>query len=49
MTFTEEDLIWAATRTLGCLLGALLLCGIIITLTVAIAITIKKRINPPRQ
>ncbi|WP_331742709.1 hypothetical protein [Streptomyces sp. NBC_01006] len=49
MTFTEEDLVWAAARMLACLFGALLLCGIVIIITVAVAVTVKEHRKSPRQ
>ncbi|MGW8777622.1 hypothetical protein ACWGNM_06065 [Streptomyces sp. NPDC055796] len=49
MTFTDEDLVWAAARMLAWLFGALVLCGIAIVVTVAITVTVKAHRKSPRR
>uniref|UniRef100_UPI002F90B3A2 hypothetical protein n=1 Tax=Streptomyces sp. NBC_01001 TaxID=2903713 RepID=UPI002F90B3A2 len=49
MTFTYEELAWSAARMLAYLIGGLLLCGIAVIITVALAVTIKEHTKTPRQ
>ncbi|MFD5415577.1 hypothetical protein [Streptomyces nojiriensis] len=49
MTFTYEEVAWAAALMLACVIGALLLCGITIVITVALTATVKERAKAPRQ
>ncbi|TDU73589.1 MULTISPECIES: hypothetical protein [unclassified Streptomyces] len=48
MTVTKEELIWATIRMLGQAAGMLLLLGIAIIITAALAVTIKEHTKPPR-
>lgn len=45
VTFTHGELLGAATRMLAYLVGTLLLCGIVITIAVALTVTVKERIT----
>ncbi|MFG2487921.1 hypothetical protein ACGFSI_34895 [Streptomyces virginiae] len=49
MTFTDGELLWATTRMLACLAGTLLLCPIVITVAVALTVTVKERTKSRRR
>ncbi|WP_328965342.1 hypothetical protein [Streptomyces virginiae] len=49
MTFTNGELLRAATRMLAYLAGTLLLCAIVITVAVALTVTVKERTTSRRR
>ncbi|MFJ4865366.1 hypothetical protein [Streptomyces sp. NPDC088748] len=48
MTFTHEEVLWAATRVLAWVVGALLLCAIVIVIAVALTVAVKRRTGSRR-
>ncbi len=49
MTITKEELVWSAVRMSAYVIGAILLCGVLIIIAVAFAVALKKRPRTPRQ
>ncbi len=48
MTFTYEEVFWAATRVLAWMVGALLLCGVVIVMATALTVAVKQRTGTRR-
>ncbi|MET9602250.1 MULTISPECIES: hypothetical protein [unclassified Streptomyces] len=48
MTFTHEEVFWAATRVLAWVVGAVLLCAIVIVIAVALTVAVKRRTGSRR-
>ncbi|WP_159062001.1 hypothetical protein [Streptomyces sp. WM6368] len=48
MTFTHEEVFWAATRVVAWVVGALLVCAIVIVVAVALTVAVKRRTGSRR-
>ncbi|MET9609857.1 hypothetical protein ABZZ17_33130 [Streptomyces sp. NPDC006512] len=46
---TKEELVWSAVRMFAYGIGAMLLCGVLIIITVAFTVAVKERPRTPRE